>query len=682
MNKTFFVELKRRNVYKAALAYAVVSWLLIQISTQVFPFFEIPNWVVRMVMLLLALGFPVVIVLAWAYELTPEGIKRTNQVPPEQSITRGTGRKLDFLIIGVLVLVVGALLFDRNRSRPASDVAHFPEKSVAVLPFQNMSDNPENAFFADGVQDDILTALAKVADLKVISRTSVMGYAANVTRDLREIGQALRVAHVLEGSVRRDGEKVRVTAQLIDTRTNMHLWAETYDRDLADVFAIQSEIAANIVAQLRVKLSPAEKKAIAERPTADLFAHDLYVRAKLLLNSTTFSTQAKEKYFEAVRLLEEALRRDPLFFLAYYQIAYAHDRIYFFGYDHTPARLALAEAAVKTALRLRPNSGEGHLALAQHLYRGYGDYAGARAELSTARRTLPNDSLVYELTGYIDRRQGHWEESTRNLERALELDPRNIFILQQISISYQKLRRFADQAAVLDRALALSPKDGDTRMARAEVELEWRGDPQPLSATIDAILAENSSAAEDIAETWLILALCKRDANEMDRALAALHSGGINIDGVIFPRSFCTALAARARGDHAKATAAFTAARAEVEKIVRAQPDYAQALCVLGMIDAGLGRKDEALRAGRRAIELLPVARDSVNGAHMIEFFAVICAWIGEKDLACQQLLIATQIPGDLNYGQLRLHPYWDPLRGDPQFENIVAGLAPETADK
>jgi len=291
---------------------------------------------------------------------------------------------------------------------------------------------------------------------------------------------------------------------------------------------------------------------------------------------------------------------------------------------------------------------------------------------------LPNDPLVFELAGYIDRRQGRWDESTRNLERALELDPRNVFILQQISISYQKLRRFADEAATLDRALELVPQDVDTRTARAEVELEWRGDPQPLARAIQRLLSEDANAAESLAETWFVLALCTRDPAEIARSLEAIPAAGMNIDGVIFPRAFCEGLAARALGEPDRAAAAFETARAEVETIVRAQPDYAQALCVLGMIEAGLGRREEALRAGRRAIALLPVARDSVNGAHMIEFFAVTCAWIGEKELAAEQLLLATQMPGDLNYGQLRLHPYWDPLRGDPRFEKIVADLAPK----
>ena len=669
----FFAELKRRNVYKAAIAYAVVSWLLTQIAAQVFPFFDIPSEVVRMVVVLLALGFPAAVALAWAYELTPGGIKRTDEVRPGQSSAHGTGRKLDFLIIGVLVLVVGVLVFDRMRTYRGPEVAPLPEKSVAILPFQNMSDEKENAFFADGVQDDILTALAKVADLKVISRTSVMGYAADAKRDLREIGRALRVAHVLEGSVRRAGRKVRVTVQLIDTRTNRNLWAESYDRDLEDVFAIQSEIAKAIAGQLQAKLSPTERAAMAKPPTTDLAAFDLYIRAKAITLTANFSALGKDKLLLAVDLLNQAVGRDPAFLLAWCQLATVHDQLYFLGLDHTPARLALGHAAVQKALGLQGGSGEAHLALAQHFYRGYLDYDRARTELAIARRTLPNDPQTYELAGYIDRRQGRWEESTLNLERALELDPRNFFTLQQIALSYEMLRRYAEMAAVFDQALALAPKDVETRVARALVDLDWRADPAPLHRTIEAILAEDPAAAPTFADNWLTLALCERDPAAAGRALAALGDGGVQISALQLSPPFWEGLIARARGDAVAARVAFTTARAQQEVAVRAQPDYAPALCVLGLVYAGLQQREEAMHAGRRAIELLPVARDSINGAHMIEFFAIICAWIGEKDLALEHLALATQIPGTLSYGQLKLHPFWDPLRGDPRFEKLVA---------
>ena len=557
--------------------------------------------------------------------------------------------------------------------------AAVPEKSIAVLPFENLSEEKANAFFTDGVQDEILTNLAKIADLKVISRTSVMPYKTGTQRNLREIAQQLGVAHLVEGSVQKVANRVRVNAQLIDARNDAHLWAQTYDRDLADVFAIQSEIAKAIADQLQAKLSPNEKAAIEQRPTTDLVAFDLYTRAKALrLSTVTFNVLSKQNLLQAVELLDQAVARDPAFLLAWCELASNHDQLYFFGYDHTPARLASAEAAVEKAKSLRADAGETHLAVAQHRYRGYRDYDGARAEIAIAQRTLPNDPLPFELLGFIDRRQGRWTESTRNLERAIELDPRNFYTLQQISLSYRELRQFADMAAVLDRAHAIVPHDVDTKVARALVELEWRADTRPLHTVIDTVLAENPAIASTLADTWLTLALSDHDFGTAARALAALGNNPINIDVVSLSPAFARGLVARAQGDSIAANAAFSEARTRQEKLVHEQPDYGPALCVLGLIDAALGHKEDALREGRRAIELLPIAKDSINGAHMVEFFAVACAWTGEKDLALQQLTIAIQNPSFISYGQLKLHPYWDALRGDQRFEKIVASLAPK----
>lgn len=677
--RNFFAELKRRNVYKTAVAYAVVSWLIIQIATQIFPVFSIPSWAVRLVILCLILGLPVVLVMSWIFEFTPEGLKRTEDVAPHESVARSTGRKLDFLIIGVLLAVITLLVLERRQATRASPHAGAFEKSIAVLPFENMSDAKENAFFADGVQDDILTALAKVAGLRVISRTSVMGYLANAKRDLREIGRALGVAHVVEGSVRRDGGRVRVAAQLIDTRTNTQLWAESYDRDLADVFAIQSDIAQQITKALQATLSPLEKSAIEKQPTKDLEAFDRYTRARTTRLTASFGPLYKKTMLEAIELLNQAVARDPAFLLAWCELANAHDLLYFLGYDPTPGRLALAENAVQAALRLGSDAGPARLALARHLYNGYRDYDRARIELENARLTLPNNAEVFALTGYIDRRQGRWTESTRNLERAVELDPRNPILLGDISGSYTRLRRYADAAAVLDRSMTIVPKDELVRVNRAWVDFNGRGDLRNLHATINAILAEDPAAAPVIAADWLHLALCERDPAMADRALAALKSDeAFTIGHIFFSRTFGKAVVARLRGETETARTAFEAARVQQEAVVRAQPAHAPALCALALIDAGLGKKEEALREGRRAVELLPMERDSVVGADMIYGFAIICAWIGENDLAFQQLEIATHKPGELSYGQLKLHPFWDPLRGDPRFDKIVASLAPK----
>jgi len=578
-------------------------------------------------------------------------------------------------LLPLVAIVAGIAIFSRY---PLRSVLTAVEKSIAVLPFENLSDNKENAYFTEGVGDEILTDLAKIADLKVISRTSVMQYKSGVFRNLREIGEQLGVAYVLEGSVQRIGGRVRVTAQLINARTDAHLWAEHYDRPLDDVFAIQSEVAQAIADQLNAKLSAAEKAAIQQPPTADLVAYDLYVRAEALRAATSFNARLKENLLEAARLLEQAIARDPTFFLAYCKLAESHDLIYFFGSDHTPARLALANTAIQNALRLRPGSGEAHLALAEHLYRGYRDHENALAELTLARRTLPNDPLVFELTGFIARREGRWEESTTDLKRALELDPRNLFFLQQLSFTYEFQRRYRDLAEVLDRALKLVPSDPETRVARAVIDLAERADPRAAHATIDAVVAEDPAAAGNIAERWLYIALCERDNVGVARSLAVVPAEGISAGSIWLPRAYFEAVAAHARGDATAAYAAFTAARAEIEKTMREQPDYAQGIIVLGLIDAGLGRKNDAIQEGTRAVALVPVSKDAIDGADLILDLAVIYAWTGEKDLALKQLAEAARMPSGLNYGWLRLYPDWDPLRGDPRFAQIVASLAPK----
>jgi TolB-like protein/class 3 adenylate cyclase/Flp pilus assembly protein TadD len=591
-------------------------------------------------------------------------------------------------IILVAALALGGFLLWRRASPSPSNVAAasqpaaaspaaaIPEKSVAVLPFENLSANQENAFFTDGVQDEILTELARIADLKVISRTSVMQYKSGIARNLREIGQQLGVAHLLEGSVQRAGNKVRVNAQLIDTRTDAHLWAENYDRPLDDVFAIQSEIAKAIANQLQAKLSPSEKAAIARPPTTDLTAYDLYLRAQALFADVTDVIHAKEKLPQAERVLNEAVARDPHFLLAWCLLARVHAEMYWQGHDHTPARLDLANAAVQTALRLQPDAGEAHLALADYYYHGSRDYGRARTELATARRTLPNNAEVFEYTGYIDRREGHWEEATRNLERALELDPRNFHTLQQMALTYQAQHRYADQARTYDRALTLVPGDPNTRIARAAVALDWRADIKPFQSMLATLIAEDPSVAPDVDDPNL--ALCERTAAAAARALANSPREGVVINGVNYPKAYSEGIVARVQGDSAKAKAAFIVARSEVEKIVEKQPDFAPALSLLGMIDAGLGRKEEALREGRRACDLLPISKDAIDGAAFAVNLGQIYAWTGEKDLAIEQIEAMERVPNFLSYGLLKLHPYWDSLRGDPRFEKIVADLAPK----
>jgi TolB-like protein len=605
----------------------------------------------------------------------PQLPAKVQAVKKHSAYVRWAEAAIALLVLGT---IVAAFIFVLRRpTRPALTVA---KKSVAVLPFENRSEEKANSFFADGVQDEILTHLSRIADLKVISRTSVMQYKSGVARNLREIAQQLGVAHVVEGSVQRAGSKVRVNTQLIDATSDAHVWAQTYDRNLADVFAIQTEIAEEIAAQLQAKLSPREKAAIKQPPTTDLVAFDFYIRAKPIPQSHGFGARTKERLLEAVDLLNKAVARDPNFLSAYRILAYCHDQLYFLNLDRTADRLALADAAVQAALRLQPDSGEAHIARADYLYRAFLDYDGARAEIAIAQQALPNDPVVFELLGYIDRRQGRWEESARNLERAIELDPRNFFLLQQISLSYNSLRQYAKMAAALDRALQIVPDDPDTKVGRASVDLDWRADTRPIHDTIATIIAQDPAYAAELADQWVWLAFCERDVAALERALAELGNHRFGYDAVTFDAHFGAGLLARMRGDAGAAQDGFSRARAQQEEKVRAQPAYAPNLCVLALIDAGLGRKEEALRGGQRAIELLPVEKDQINGPHMIEFFAITCAWVGEKDLALKNLTIATQLPGSLSYGQLKLHPFWDLLRGDPRFERIVASLAPKDA--
>jgi len=557
-----------------------------------------------------------------------------------------------------LALAIASLMVWKSEPLPTP-----ASGGIAVLPFENLSADPQNALLADGVQDELLNDLARIADLKVISRTSVMEYKSGTKRNLRKIANELGVAHIVEGGVQRVGNRVRVSAQLIDAKTDTHLWVESYDRPLDDVFAIQSDIAKAIADQLEAKLSAQTKSAIEEPPTKNLAAYNLYVFARSLMQTGFFDG---DKLFEAARLLDEAIARDPDFFLAYCLSAEANSRLYYL-FDHKPSRRDLVERAVKAALHLRPEAGEAHLERARYLYMCNLDHDQARAELALAQRKLPNNAQVFALTGSIDRVQGRWNEWARNCQRALELDPRNLSTLQQIGFAYRCMRRFAESAGTMDRAIAVAPEDVDLRVARAFLDLDWRADSKPLHKMLD----ENAGAVTEYGELGLDVALCERDPVLAERALATIRDG-FNMNQLFFSATFLKACVARAFGDDVTAEKAFTAARSEFERTVREQPDEGAPLCMLGLIDAGLGRKEEAIREGRRAAELTPVAKDAVNGGNIMQFLGVIYAWAGEKDLAIEQIAATLQVPSSLSYGRLRLHPFWDPLRGDPRFEQLV----------
>jgi serine/threonine protein kinase/Flp pilus assembly protein TadD len=596
------------------------------------------------------------------------------------SIEARSRRKRSIILAGGTILILGAAGFGtwlHQRERSSAEI----ERSIAVLPFENRSEDKANAFFTDGVQDEILTDLAKIADLKVISRTSVMQYESGVARNLRDIAQQLGVANVVQGSVQRSGNRVRVNAQLIDARNDAQLWAQTYDRDLDDVFAIQSEIAKAIADQLQAKLSPAERSAIEERPTADVAAFDRYSRGKTLLLAKGVGAGVEVKLREGVNLLKSATDQDPNFHAAFCEIVYGSDLLYAEGYDHTPERLAVAEAALRRAEQLKPNSPETHLARANHLYYALRDHEGAQAELDIAARGLPNDSRIPELNGYIVRRKGKDEEALPLLKQAITLDPRNTVLLEQIAASQLRLRQYADAKETYNRALQIKPDDILFRIFRSETDWYWHADPDPACRTVQEVRLSTPDSVADVADNWFSCALSKRDWAAAEQALAALGDNPCWAEQSIqFSRQFGEGLLARAMHDDARARRAFSAARVEQEQLVQKQKDYGPPLCVLGLIDAALGNKEAALQEGRRAMELMPREKDAINGEMLMTYFAVIAAWSGEKDLALQQLNAAISLktsPLIISYGMLKLSPFWDPLRGDPRFENIVGSFAP-----
>ena len=586
---------------------------------------------------------------------------------------------LSAALLFLLSLPIGSWIWTRRAALTTAykiGAADISEKSIAVLPFENLNDQKEDSAFADGVQDDILTKLAKIADLKVISRTSVMDYRGK--RNVREIGTVLRVSHVLEGSIRRIGTHLHLNTQFIDTLTDSQVWVEQYDRYLNDLFAIQIEIAQKIAEHLQAKLSASEKASVEEKPTQDLAAYDSYVRAiSLIYNAQLPSQMDLVDRSEAVDLLNKAVARDPNFFLAYCQLAFLHDLVYQQEIDHTPARLALAKSAIDSAFRLRPNSGEAHLALAWHLYWGYSDYARARAELALAQQSLPNNPRVYELAGLIDRRQGRWADATQNLERACELDPRNTPYLVTLATTYLWLHDYDQMARVLDRIISLHPDRKQVRIIRARIDVDRRADTGPLRAAIEKILTNEPGSEKDpfVAGSRVDVALFDRDLDTAGSLAAALSQK--------IGRDFSLGVVARLKGDVAAERAAFMRARAELEEELRVHPDDMGLLSNLGLIDAALGRKEEALTEGRRAMELAPIAQEAMFGSCPNEVcarrsFALICAWAGEREVALEQLQAFTKVPGGPSYGELRLDPMWDPLRGDPRFEKIVASLAPK----
>jgi TolB-like protein len=672
----FFAELKRRNVYKVAVAYIVAGWALSQGIAQVFPVFDVPGWVVRLIVVLIIIGFPIALIFAWAFEITPEGVKSTEEADAMAPSERPTNRAWIYIVvIGALVSVALFFLGYRAGNKSASPDNN---KSIAVLPFQSLSEDKNDAYFADGVQDQILTNLAKVSDLKVISHTSVRQYKTGAERNLREIGRQLGVAYIVEGSVQRARDRLRINATLIDARTDAHIWAETYDRTAADLFAIQSDLAQSIVTQLKAKLSPKQKAEIEERPTEDLAAFELYLQAKAIIDSYINATDVRAALLQALKSLDEATKRDPNFVSAYCYAARANDLLYFFDLDPTPQRVSLADAAVKSALRLRPDSAEAHFAFADYLFRCQRDYNRAQEELAIARPGLPNNTPFLILSGYINRRRNHFAEAERDFSTAFALDPRNPNAYNLLGDTYVLQRRFPEAVRVSDNVLAAGEQVPIVRFRRALNWLWGTGDTMPLREILAKFPDMEFAGGQTPTRVWM--AMLDSNYAEAERVLAASPLKSFqDIDfSFYYPKAWFEAMIARAKGDSEGAIAAFRECRAILEQRLVVKPEHARTIAVLAQVDAGLGQKDLAVREAQHAIDLMPISKDIYDGALVLEGLAQVYTWSGERDRAIELVQTLISMPSYINYGRLKLHPLWSPLRGDPRFEKIVASLAPK----
>ena len=590
-----------------------------------------------------------------------------------------TARRLALAAAVVGVAIVAALaLFRRAPDQPTQATSvplNNPEKSIAVLPFENLSADKGNAFFADGIQDEILTTLAKVADVKVISRTSVMQFRETEKRNLRDIAQQLGVAHLLEGTAQRSGDRVRVTAQLIDARTNARVWAERYEGEVADVFAIQGEIAQKIAGQLKAALSPEERAALVARPTQDTAAYELYLRARELHRDGGAGGVMGRNALQEIPLLDEAVARDPNFIAALCLLARAHLQVYWYTDDRTPARLELARKPLEAAERLQPDNGEVHLARALFHFLGNRAYAPALSELALAASGLPNNATILFYIADILRRQGHWEQSIKTMERALVLDPRNGTFTLSLAQTYRRLRRYDDARRAVDKVLAWRGDDLGFRFIQAEIDLQETGDLSRLREILGSELPANADRNLLVIYRFM-LPFLERNYRPADAALAEYGSWETT-HGFNTPREYLEGMVARGLGETERARTAFERARERAAVPVASRPDDAKALMVLAQIDAKLGRKDEAVRAGERAVELLPVSIDAYDGPLLLARLVQIYAEIGERDRAIELLQQAVVLPGGPSHGFLQLDAEYDSLRDDARFQKIVASLAP-----
>jgi len=672
--KNILTELKRRNVYRAAVAYGVAAWFLTQLTTQVFPFFEIPNSAVRFVVIALAVGFPIAMLLSWIYELTPEGVVRTEDLDPVEarSVQRRSGRLLDFIIIGALLLViamlvVGRLPFYRQAGESIS------QKSIAVLPFENLSEDKANAYFAEGIQEEILTRLAKIADLKVISRTSTQRYQSK-PGNLAEIAKQLGVANILEGSVQKATDQVRVTVQLIQAASDSHLWADTFDRKLTDIFGVESEIAKAIADALQAKLTGGEQRALAVKPTNNPEAYDAYLRGLALEARTTTSPDDSEK---AAGFYERAVQLDPGFALAWARLSRANAHVYFGGLDSTTARRDATERALNTAQKLQPNSPETLLAQAYYQYWVRRDYELAKGTFGRVRELLPGSSDVPGALALIARRQGRWDESVAYWEQTLVLDPRNTEWLTLAAQTYANLRQFPAALKTYDRLLDIVPNDPDTVASKAKI-YQAEGNLEQAGKLLAGVNAQTPS---------FIAFLTKMDQlfleRHFDEAIRLIHGRLTEYRDVSdierFFNPFFLFLAQEYAGDIVGARATAQQMLHPLEPLSQKDPDNPNFAQALSLIHAVLGQKDAAIKEAERAITLLPSGKDAVDGPRGEENLAFVEVLLGDKDSAIPRLQHLLEIPYSncLTPALLRLHPQWDPLRGDPRFQKLCEEKKP-----
>ena len=671
----FLVGLKEHRVYGAGLGYLFVAWIVLQVAAIVLPGFGAPAWVLRALMIVLAFGLGATLLAVWGRERRASGL---SLVPRTRHTRLAWGLTALLPAAAVAAFFVWHPLDHPSAARPTPTATNAdpaaPEKSVAVLPFANLSTDKENAFFADGVQDEVLTDLAKVADLKVISRTSVMQY-RDASHNLPEIGKALGVAYVVEGSVQRANNTIRVTAQLIDARTDTHKWAEKYDRPLEHVFDIQSEIAQNIAGQLQAVISPQTHAAMTEAPTRDLKAYELYLRASELFSSTT-GGDAHAWVDQMVSLLTEATRRDPDFARAYALLAEVQGVAYA-NLDPTPARGALVHNAVETVARLRPGSAEAHEAMGTSAFLIDNDFARAHDELGQTVRLAPNDAKAFHLLACVDRFQGLWDDSITHFRKALELDPEDengpIDYIQTL----EGLRRYPEAIVALDHLVATHPRNAELPLLvqtyKASILLRWKADP-PGALAVLAALPASYDPAGGITARRIFCSHCARDFSAADRALSACPLEKIAGQ----PRALYEFFAAHYRGDKPAEEKALAAVRPLLAAKVSAVTADAESLLFLAMIDAATGRKADALSEARRAVAMHPLDRDRWTGPDDAGDLAVVLAWTGEREEAIRLVETLCAHPAGPSYGYLKLHPDWDALRGDPRFEAAVASLAPK----